>query len=91
MLRKNYITVSNHKKRDICEKIRVKDCSDSFKADKKSISSLERPAVRIKSIIRGSQGFSTRKLDVQKCYVYVAKLVAAVTTSPISSNLAAKD
>ena len=54
------------------------------------ISSLERVAVRMKSMINGSRDFSKRSLDVQKCYVCVARHIAAMTTSPISSSLAAK-
>ena len=55
------------------------------------ISSLERVAVRIKSMINGSRGFLKKNLDVQKCYVCVARHIAAMTTNPISSNLAVKD
>ena len=55
------------------------------------ISSLERVAVSIKSMINGSRDFLKRNLDVQKCYVYVAKLIAAMTIKQTSSNLAAKD
>ena len=55
------------------------------------VSSIERVAVRIKSMISGSRVFLKKNLDVQKCYVCVARHIAAMTTSPISSNLAVKD
>ena len=55
------------------------------------ISSLERVAVRMKSMISGSRDFLKKNLDVQKCYVCVARHIAALTTSQISSNLAVKD
>ena len=55
------------------------------------ISSLERVAVSIKSMISGSRDFSKRNLGAQKCYVYAAKLIAAMTTSQINFNLAAED
>ena len=48
-------------------------------------------AVSIKSIISGSRDCSKKYLDVQKCYVYEAKLIADTITSPISSSLATKD
>ena len=54
-------------------------------------SSLERVALRIKSMISGSRDFLKKSLDVQKCYVCVARHIAAMTTSQISSNLAVKD
>ena len=55
------------------------------------ISYLERIAVRIKSMISGSRDFLKKNLDVQKCYVCVARHIPAMTTSPISSNLAVND
>ena len=55
------------------------------------ISSLERVAVRMKSMINGSRDFLKKNLDVQKCYVFLARHIAAMTTSQISSNLAVKD
>ena len=55
------------------------------------ISSLERVAVRIKSMVSGSRDFLKKNSYVQKCYVCVARHIAAMTTSPISSNLALKD
>ena len=55
------------------------------------ISSLERVAIRIKSMINGSPDFSKRDIVVQKCSVCVARHIAAMATSPISSNLAARD
>ena len=54
------------------------------------IYSLERVAVRIKSMISGSRDFLKKNLDVQKSYVCVARHIAAMTTCPISSNLAVK-
>ena len=50
--------------------------------------SLERVAVRIKSMISESPDFLKKNLDVQKRYVCVARHIAAMTTSQISSNLA---
>ena len=50
------------------------------------ISSLERVAVRKKSMKTGSRDFSKKNLDVQKCYVCVARHIAAMTTKWISSN-----
>ena len=41
------------------------------------ISSLERVAVRIKSMISGSRDFLKKTLDVQKCSVCVARHIAA--------------
>ena len=67
------------------------DYRDSFKADAKSIFFLERVAVSIKSKISRSRDFSKKILGAQKCYVYVAKHIAALTKGQISSNLAAKD
>ena len=55
------------------------------------ISSLERVSVRMKSMISESRDFLKKNLDVQKCYVCVARHIANMTTSPISSNLAVKD
>ena len=55
------------------------------------ISSLERVAVRLKSMTSGSRDVLKKNLNVQKCYVCVARHIAAMTTSPISSNLAVKD
>ena len=46
------------------------------------ISSLERVAVRIKSMINGSRDFLKKNSDVQKFYVCVARHIAAMTTSP---------
>ena len=77
-------------KRAAWEKRRENDCRDSFKADAKSNFSLERVAIRIKSIISGKQDFSKKILDVQKCYVCVARHIAAMTTSQTSSNSAVK-
>ena len=54
-------------------------------------SSLERVAVRIKSMINGSREFLKKNLDVQKCSVCVARHIADMTTSQISSILAVKD
>ena len=53
------------------------------------ISSLELVAVSIKSMINGSRDFSMRNLE--KCYVYVAKRIVAMTTEQTSSKLAAKE
>ena len=55
------------------------------------ISSLERVAVRIKSMINGSRDFLKKISDVQTRYVCVVRHIAAMTTSPISSNLRVKD
>ena len=55
------------------------------------ISSVERVAVRIKSMISGSRDFLKKNLEVQKGYVFVARHIVALTTSPISSNLTIKD
>ena len=55
------------------------------------ISSLERVAVSIKSMINGSRDYLKKNLDVQKYYVCVARYIAAMTTSPMSSNLTVKD
>ena len=55
------------------------------------ISSLERVAVRIKIMISGNRDFLKKNSDVQKCYVCVARHIAAMTLSQISSNLAVKD
>ena len=78
-------------KRDAWEKMRENDCRDSFKADANLISSLERVAVYTKSMINGSRDCLKNILGAQKSYVYVARQIAAMTTSPISSNLAVKD
>ena len=53
-------------------------------------SSLERVVVSIKSMISGSRCISKKNLDVQKCYVCVAKLIAAMITLQTSSNSAVK-
>ena len=47
---------------------------------KNLISFLERVAVSIKRITNGSRDFSKRKLGAQKGYVFVVKLIAAMTT-----------
>ena len=57
---------------------------------KNLISSLQRVEVSIKSMISGSRDFSKRNLGAQKCYVYVVKLIAAMTTSQIKSNSVVK-
>ena len=55
------------------------------------ISSLERFAVSIISTISTSRDFLWRSLGAQKCYVFVAKLIAVMTTKQTYSNLDAKD
>ena len=50
------------------------------------VSFLERVAVSIESILGGSWDFSKRNLGAEKCYAYVAKLIAAMTTRQTSSN-----
>ena len=67
-------------KRDIWEKMGENDCRDSFKADAKS-KFLPRTCCSI---------HKKRNLCAQKCYVYVAKLNAAKTTSQTSSNSVVK-
>ena len=47
-------------------------------------SSLERVAVRIKSMINGSRDFLKKNLDAQNCSVCVARYIAAMTTSQTS-------
>ena len=42
-------------------------------------------------MISGNRDFLKKNSDVQKCYVCVARHIAAMTTSPITSNLAVKD
>ena len=54
------------------------------------IYSLEGVAVSIKSIINGHRDFLKRNLCAQKCYSYVAKFIAAMTTSQTSSNSVVK-
>ena len=91
LLKKICTNLSNQKKETFgkkCEKM----IAETLKRQMKILtSSLERVAVSIKSIMNGSWDFSKRHLDVQKCYVCVARHIAAMTTSPISSNLAVKD
>ena len=79
-------------KRTAWEKKRENDCRDSFKADAKS-NFFPRTCCNThkKIMINGSRDFLKKNLDVQKCYVCVARHIAAMTTSPISSNLAVKD
>ena len=78
-------------KRAAWEKMRENDCRDSFKTMQNLIASLELVTVRIRRMIKGSLGFLKRNFGAQKCYVYVARLIAAMTTSQKNSNLAAKD
>ena len=84
------MTLSNQKKKEIFGKMRENDCRDSLKADEKSNFSLECVAASVKNMINGRRDFSERNLGAQKCYVYVAKLIATMTRR-INSNLAAKD
>ena len=76
-------------KRDIWEKMRENDCKHFQGRCKNLVSSLERFAVSIKSMISGTRDLSKRNLDAHKCYVYIAKLIAAMTTEQTNSNLAA--
>ena len=54
------------------------------------IFSLERVAVRLKSMISGSRGFSKKIIGRRKCYVCVANFFAAMTTSQTRSSSAKK-
>ena len=47
---------------------------------------LEHVAVSIKGMMSGNRDFPKINLDVQKCYVYVARLVVTMTTIQIKSN-----
>ena len=76
-------------KRTAWEKMRENDSRDSFKADAKS--NFFPRTCCIKSMINWSRDFLMKNLDVQKCYVCVARHIAAITTSQISSNLAVRD
>ena len=78
-------------KRDIWKKLGKMIVKTLSRQMQNLIFSLERVAVSIKSMISRSRDCSKRNLEVQKCYVYVAKLIAATITSLINSNLAAKD
>ena len=66
------------------------DCRDFSRQMQNLISSLERVAVSNKSMISGSRDFLKRNSGAQKRYVYVAKFIAAMTTSQTSSNSAKK-
>ena len=76
-------------KRAAWEKMRENECRDSFKTDAKS-NFFPRTCCS-NSMISGSRDFLKENSDVQKCYVCVARHIAAMTTSPISSNLAVTD
>ena len=77
-------------KRAAWEKMRESDCRDSFKADAKSnLFPRTCCSTHLKHDKR-EPGLLKKNLDVQKCYVCVARHIAAMTTSPISSNLAVK-
>ena len=70
-------------KRAAWEKMRKNYRRDTFRADAKSIFFLEHVEVRIKSITNGGRDFSKRSLAQSKCYLCVARHIAAMTTSPI--------
>ena len=72
------------------EKMRENDCRDSFKAEAKS-NFFPRTCCSAHKKHDKRELFLKKNLDVQKCYVCVARHFAAMTTSPISSNLAVKD
>ena len=91
MLRKIYTTVSNQIRELLGKKLGKMTADTLSRRMQNLIISLERVAVRIKSIINGSRDFLKKNLEVQKGYVCVARHIVALTTSPISSNLRVKD
>ena len=89
--KKDYTTVSNQIRELLGKKCGKRTVQTLSRRMQNLISSLERVAVRIKSMISGSREFLKKNSGVQKCYVCVARHIAAMTTSPISSNLAVND
>ena len=78
-------------KRDIWEKTRENDCRDSFKADAKSNFFPQTCCKINRKQDKREPGFLKRNLEAPKNYVFVAKLIAAMTTHQANSNLAAND
>ena len=70
-------------KRAVWEKMRENACRESFKADAKSNFFPRTCCSMQKSMINGSRDFLKKNLDEQKCYVCVARHIAAMTRIPI--------
>ena len=78
-------------KRAAWEKMRENYCRDSFKADANSNFLPRTCCSTHKKHDKRRRDFSKKNSGAQKCYVHVAKLIAAMTTKQINSILAAKD
>ena len=87
----NLYTVSNQIRELLGKKLGKMTVETLSRRMQNLIYYLERVAVRIKIMISGNRDFLKKNSDVQKCYVCVARHIAAMTTSQISSNLAVKD
>ena len=71
--------------------MRDNDCRESFKADAKSIFfSRTRCSIHTKHDKREPGFFSTKKLYLNKCTVFVARHIAAMTLSQINSSSVVK-
>ena len=80
LLKKIYTTLSNQLGELLGKKLGKMIVETLSRRMQNLIFSLERVAVRIKSMIRGSRDFLKKNLDVQKCSVCVARHIAAMTT-----------
>ena len=84
-----YDCIQPEKKRYL-GKMRENDCRESLKADAKSNFFPQTCCSIHKKHNKRDPGLLKRNLGAQKCYVYEAKLIAAMTTSQINSNSVVK-
>ena len=78
-------------KRAEWDQLRSKDCNDKFTANATDIFSQELALMSTRNMIKESQVFSKKSLDVQKCCVSVAKHIVVMINRLTSTSLAAKD
>ena len=73
------------------EKLREKDCRDSFRADSETNFFHEHAVAFTRSKVNESLVCSKKNLGVRRCYVYAARLIVAMKTNQTRISLAAKD
>ena len=94
-----YLALSEEKLEDVIppekraewEQLRSKDCTDNFTANAPDNFFPELAVMSTRNMIRESRVSSKKSLDVQKCFVSVAKHVVVMISIPTSTSLAAKD
>ena len=78
-------------KRAEWDQLRSKDCNDNFTANATDNFSPGLAVMSTRNMIKESQVFSKKNLDVQKCCVSVAKHIVVMINRLTSTSLAAKD